>query len=85
MAIRTRLVWMIGERSNVPSRTIIVNMATLIPGPLPPRFADLKREIAQSGGPDFEQRITAAWAELLAELAKNNAEIEKAGSQVLIL
>lgn len=56
--------------------------ATLIPGPLPPRFADLKREIADSVGPDFEQRITTAWVDLLAELAKTTAEIEKVGSNV---
>lgn len=57
-------------------------MATLIPGPLPPRFADLKREIADTYGPDFEQRITVAWADLLAELHKSTLEIEHAGSNV---
>ncbi|KZV72639.1 DUF1479-domain-containing protein [Peniophora sp. CONT] len=58
-------------------------MATLIPGPLPPRFAAVKREIADSVGPDFEQRITTAWVELLAELAKTTAEIEQAGSKII--
>ena len=57
-------------------------MATLVPGPLPPRFADLKREIAGSAGPDFEQRVTTAWIDLLAELAKTTAEIEQGGSEV---
>ena len=59
-------------------------MAALVPGPLPPRFANLKREIANSVGPDFEQRVTTAWVDLLAELAKTTADIERDGSEVRI-
>ncbi len=49
--------------------------------PLPPRFADLKREIANSY-PDFEKRVTKAWAEIIDQLNKRTEEIAKEGSEV---
>ena len=49
--------------------------------PLPPRFADLKREIASSY-PDFEQRVTKAWAEIIDQLNETTKEIAKEGSEV---
>ncbi|KAM5544876.1 hypothetical protein V8D89_001774 [Ganoderma adspersum] len=48
-------------------------------GPLPPRFADLKKEIAVSI-PDFETRATKAWGEILVELDKATKEIATKGS-----
>lgn len=50
-------------------------------GPLPPRFADLKKEIAASI-PDFEARATKAWGEILAELDKATKEIAAKGPAV---
>lgn len=50
-------------------------------GPCPPRLVDLKKEIAASY-PDFEARVTKAWAELLVELDKVTKEIASEGSQV---
>lgn len=52
-------------------------------GPCPPRLVDLKKEIAASY-PDFEARVTKAWAELLVELDKVTKEIASEGSQVSI-
>ncbi|KAG5640154.1 hypothetical protein DXG03_000905, partial [Asterophora parasitica] len=46
--------------------------------PLPARFADLKREIAASY-PSFEERVTKAWGEIIAELQTVNAEIAQGG------
>ncbi|KAF8071601.1 hypothetical protein FPV67DRAFT_1622090 [Lyophyllum atratum] len=46
--------------------------------PLPPRFADLKQEIAASY-PDFKDRVTQAWGEIIAELKNVNADIAKTG------
>ncbi|PIL29830.1 hypothetical protein GSI_08037 [Ganoderma sinense ZZ0214-1] len=48
-------------------------------GPLPPRFAELKREIIASY-PDFEARVTKAWGEILTELDKVTKEIAAQGS-----
>ena len=50
-------------------------------GPCPPRFTELKRTIASSY-PDFEQRVTRAWTDVLAELKTATAEIAKQGSEV---
>ena len=50
-------------------------------GPLPPRFAELKKEIAASI-PDFEARATKAWGEILVELDKATKEIAAKGSAV---
>ena len=50
-------------------------------GPLPPRFAELKKEIAVSI-PDFEARATKAWGEILVELNKATKEIAAKGSAV---
>lgn len=56
-------------------------MAAPVYGPCPPRFADIKREIAASI-PDFEQRATRAWLDVLAELDKATEEIAREGSEV---
>ena len=50
-------------------------------GPCPPRFVELKKEIAGSY-PDFEARVTKAWGEILQELEKVTKEITGKGSQV---
>ncbi|KAG6914833.1 hypothetical protein DXG01_015054 [Tephrocybe rancida] len=50
--------------------------------PLPPRFADLKREIAASY-PKFQERATKAWGEIIAELKVVNAEIAEAGPEYI--
>ena len=50
-------------------------------GPCPPRFSDLKKEIAASYT-DFEAGVTKAWGEILAELDKVTKEIASQGSQV---
>jgi hypothetical protein len=49
--------------------------------PLPPRFLDFKREIANSH-PDFEKRVTKAWAEIIDQLNERTEEIAKEGSEV---
>ncbi|KAI0076163.1 DUF1479-domain-containing protein [Panus rudis PR-1116 ss-1] len=54
-------------------------MATL--GPCPPRFADLKRDIAESFGPGFQERVTKAWNEILVELKAETANIAREGSE----
>jgi hypothetical protein len=50
-------------------------------GSLPTHFADIKREIA-AATPDFEAKFTAAWSDLIAELALRTEQIAKAGSDV---
>ncbi|KAL0945418.1 hypothetical protein HGRIS_000910 [Hohenbuehelia grisea] len=49
---------------------------------LPPRFADLKREIAESY-PDFEERVTKAWGEILDELSKVTRDMTETGSEYI--
>ena len=49
--------------------------------PLPPRFADLKREIAESY-PDFERRVTDAWAEIVQQLKETSEVVKREGSDV---
>jgi hypothetical protein len=46
----------------------------------PPRYQELKQEIANSY-PNFEERITKAWGEILDELQKTAEIIEKEGSE----
>ena len=46
-----------------------------------PLFTDLKREIASSY-PDFEKRITKAWAEIIDQLNETTKVISKEGSEV---
>ena len=48
---------------------------------LPPRFVDLKREIASSY-PDFEARATTAWREIITELDKVTRIIKEEGLNV---
>ena len=53
-------------------------------GPCPPRFVELKQQIAASY-PDFEARVTKAWNELLADLEGVTADIAKQGTDVRYL
>ncbi|GBE88545.1 DUF1479-domain-containing protein [Sparassis latifolia] len=48
-------------------------------GPCPPRFVEIKKDIASSY-PDFQERVTKAWNELLAELDTVTSEIAAQGS-----
>ncbi|KAG6877918.1 hypothetical protein C0992_009000 [Termitomyces sp. T32_za158] len=48
------------------------------PARLPARFADLKQEIAGLY-PNFQESVTQAWSEILAQLKVVNTEIAKAG------
>lgn len=50
-------------------------------GPCPLRFLDIKHKIAESI-PEFQERVTASWQDLLAELEKVTTEIAAQGSQV---
>jgi len=45
---------------------------------LPPRFADLKKEILTDEGP-----VVEAWKEILAELKTVTSEIERVGSDII--
>ena len=56
-------------------------MAQVEFGPCPPRFADIKREIAASY-PDFEERVKRAWDDVLNELEKVTKDIAEQGSEV---
>jgi hypothetical protein len=49
----------------------------------PPKFLDLKREIAASF-PDFEERVTKAWKEIIEELTAFSDKVQKEGSNVRI-
>ena len=53
-------------------------------GPCPPRLAELKRQIAEFYGPDFEQRVTRAWKEILEELKVVTADIARQGTDASI-
>lgn len=64
------------SRTNERSLNSVVNM------PLPPRFADLKREIAESY-PDFERRVTDAWAEIVKQLEETSEAIKREGSDYI--
>ncbi|KAH9847534.1 DUF1479-domain-containing protein [Lenzites betulinus] len=55
-------------------------MATFNVGPCPPRFVELKKEIAASY-PDFEARVTKAWGEILEALDSRTKDIAQKGSQ----
>lgn len=48
---------------------------------MPARFRELKHKIAAQY-PDFENKATTAWGEILEELAKVSKEIKAAGSNV---
>ncbi|KAH8831874.1 hypothetical protein DL96DRAFT_1667904 [Flagelloscypha sp. PMI_526] len=48
----------------------------------PPRFAQLKQEIASSV-PDFEARVTQSWKEILQELNNVTSTIAKTGSDYI--
>lgn len=52
--------------------------------PYPPRFVDLKREIASSF-PDFEARLTQAWKEVIGELIAFSDKVQREGSDVSIV
>lgn len=53
-------------------------------GPLPPRFVELKKEIV-AAYPDFEQRATKAWGEILQELKAATDDIAAKGSDVCFI
>ncbi|KAF4570972.1 hypothetical protein EYR36_008299 [Pleurotus pulmonarius] len=55
-------------------------METDLNGGMPPRFVDLKQEIASSY-PDFEQRATKAWNEILGALEEVTKNIAEGGSE----
>ncbi|OSX58833.1 hypothetical protein POSPLADRAFT_1184529 [Postia placenta MAD-698-R-SB12] len=48
-------------------------------GPCPPRFVEIKKEIAASY-PNFQERVTKAWNELLVDLDKVTTDIAKEGT-----
>ncbi|OJA12424.1 hypothetical protein AZE42_03385 [Rhizopogon vesiculosus] len=50
--------------------------------PWPERFIDLKRQIVQAT-PDYEQRLTECWKDILQELDKRTTEIAQAGSDYI--
>lgn len=52
--------------------------------PLPERFADIKRNIATSL-PDFQKRVTEAWADILKELEQRTKTIKEEGPNVSLL
>ena len=49
--------------------------------PFPPRFLELKRQIA-SEHPNFEAHVTQAWKEIIEELVAFAARIETEGTNV---
>jgi hypothetical protein len=53
-------------------------------GLYPPRFIDLKRQIASSY-PDFENRVTRAWKEVVEELVAVSERIQGGRSDVSFL
>ncbi|KAF8636796.1 hypothetical protein AX17_003258 [Amanita inopinata Kibby_2008] len=50
--------------------------------PFPSRYVDVKREIAASY-PDFEQRITKAWTEIIEQLNETTESIAKEGTDYI--
>ncbi|KAJ3560096.1 hypothetical protein NP233_g11059 [Leucocoprinus birnbaumii] len=50
--------------------------------PFPPRFLDLKREIAASF-PDFKERATQAWKEVIEELVKFSEKVSEVGTNYI--
>ena len=58
-----------------------MSLQVIVPMTLPPRFVDLKREIASSY-PDFEARATTAWREIITELDKVTRIIKEEGLNV---
>jgi hypothetical protein len=61
--------------------TLFLKPPTTMPTELPPRFIELKRAIAATN-PNFEQDLTKAWKEVLAELDKVTKTIAKEGAAV---
>lgn len=51
---------------------------------MPPRFVDLKREIAASY-PNFQERVTNAWVDIIGQLDEVTKVIAKEGSDVSIV
>ncbi|KAJ7056743.1 hypothetical protein C8F01DRAFT_1154748 [Mycena amicta] len=47
------------------------------------RLAEIKAAVAAENGPDFEQKATQAWAEIIAELATLTKTIVKKGSEYI--
>ncbi len=69
------------EKPHVESVKLIMSPPAPLFGPCPPRFAEIKKDIANSY-PDFHERVTAAWNDLLGELDKVTQEVARQGSQV---
>ena len=57
-------------------------MATATTIPMPARFADLKREII-ANVPNAKETLTAAWKDILGQLAKDTTEFKAQGSNVV--
>jgi hypothetical protein len=55
---------------------------TAMPTPPPEHLLEIKREIVESYGPDFQERATKAWGEILAEMASVTKTIGESGSNV---
>lgn len=75
-----------GRTGNYDLRSLVLLYLVTMSAPelgreLPPRLRLLKEEIASSV-PDFEARVTAAWADLLGELEKITTDIAKEGTKV---
>ena len=62
---------------SAPTRPIRIGRMSAFPH----RFADLKREIASSY-PDFEERVTKAWAEIIDQLNETTKVVAAEGSEV---
>jgi hypothetical protein len=66
---------------NSPTAATSMSDKPGLPVELPPRYAELKKQIAASY-PDFEQNATRAWREIIEELNKFAETIQKGGSSV---
>ncbi|CAL1716090.1 unnamed protein product [Somion occarium] len=51
-------------------------------GPCPPRFTEIKHDIAESY-PNFQERVTQAWNEILQELKSAVADFARQGSEAV--
>ncbi len=63
---------------------VFTNLTTEGP-PLPPRFADLKKEIVRGKAKNDKEAIVQSWRAVLKELEGATEEIAKRGNEVRIL
>lgn len=63
---------------------VFTNLTTEGP-PLPPRFADLKKEIVREKAKNDKEAIVQSWRAVLKELEGATEEIAKRGNEVRIL